>query len=171
MYDQRLPLPLGGRDPARSQRRPWYAEGRGRLRAVVLLLAVAASVGGALLSMRQPTLSVRMTVYSYDIGNVSLPVEGDGIYASSAGAIVISQTGAVVDAGGATVYRGQTALGACSMAADEKSETCRFRLGNQTLTAEDVRTATGWRRRYQDGSVVDIALPAGTAPVPFPLGR
>jgi hypothetical protein len=137
----------------------------------VLLLGVAAAVVGAMLGMRQPTVAVRMSVDSYDVGTVSLPVEGDGIYASSAGAIVISQTGQVVNAGGATVYRGQTAIGACSVAADGKSEACRFRLGGQSLTAEDVRTATGWRRRYQDGSTVDIALPAGTAPVPFPLGR
>lgn len=171
MYDQRLPLPLGGPDPARGPRRPWYAEGRGRLRALVLLLGVAASVAGALLSMRQPTIAVRMTVNSYDIGNVSLPVAGDGIYASSAGALVLSQNGQVIDAGGATVYRGQNAVGACSMAADRRTEACRFQLGTQTLSAEDVRTRTGWRRRYQDGSTVEIALPAGTAPVPFPLGR
>lgn len=172
MYDQRLPLPIGGQDPTRRYRRPWFASSRDRNRVLLLTAAVTLTVAGGLLGARQPVVSVELGKGAYTIGSIDLPAQGGGVYAGPQGAVVIDQSSAgTVRAGGSTMLHGVPAQGTCTVPAGGRSEHCSFSLGGRGLAADDARTAGGWHRIYSDGQAVDIALPAGTVPVPFPLGR
>jgi hypothetical protein len=170
-FDQRLPLPVGGRNPTRRYRRFWLATGRDRLRLAVLAVGVLAAVLGGLLGARPPELAIEQTVGYYRIGSVTLPSQGDGVYSGPDGAVVVQKGPAETLAGGSTSLRGVPMKGSCTMEADGKSERCVFTSGTHTLRATDSRTSTGWHRRYDDGQTVDMALPSGPVPVPFPIGR
>lgn len=171
MYDQRLPIPIGGKDPIRRYRRAWFVRGRDRLRLLLLALGVAAAVSGGLVGARPPVVSVRADSNAYTLGNVSLPAQGGGVYGGSQGAVVIENRLGSLSAGGATTLHGMQMRGSCALDFDRRGELCRFQLGDRSLLAQDTRTQDGWHRRYQDGQQVDIALPDGTVPVPFALGR
>jgi hypothetical protein len=172
MYEQRLPLPIGGRDPFRRYGRLWFASGRDRLRALLLTMGVCAAVAGGIVGSQTPAVAVRADANAYSLGSIHLPAQSPGVYAGAEGAVVIdrSQPG-VVQAGGSTNLHGVPMQGACALDVNGRTESCLFVLGRQTLRADDTRTSGGWRRRYQDGQQVDISLPAGTVPVPFALGR
>jgi hypothetical protein len=170
-FDQRLPLPVGGRSPIRRYRRFWFAAGRDRLRLVVLTVGVIAAVLGGVFGTRQPTVAVEMTGQYYEIGSISLTTRGDGVYAGADGAVVIEQGRGETVAGGSTTLHGVPMKGSCTMPSSGDGEKCRFDLGGRSLRATDTRTATGWHRRYQDGRTVDIALPGDAVPVPFAIGR
>jgi hypothetical protein len=166
-YDQRLPLPLGDRNPIRRYGRLWFVSGRDRFRALLLAVGVTAAVSGGLLGARTPEVSVTANNEAYSLGTIRLPAQGNGIYSGPQGAVVIQEQ----RAGASTTLHGLTVLGTCTLDPNGRSESCYFQLGNQALRATDQRTPTGWHRRYQDGQELDIALPNGTVPVPFPLGR
>lgn len=170
-YDQRLPLPPLAPTPLRRYGRFWSASGRDRIRVLFLLAGVAAAVAGGLLGTRQPVVSVQLDSQYYRLGSISLPQQGEGVYAGPEAAIVIQQSPAEVDAGGSTSLHGAPTRGGCAMAPDGHDEQCRFQIGDRTLQAADTRTAGGWHRHYGDGQTVDIDLPKGPVPVPFPIGR
>jgi hypothetical protein len=170
-YDQRLPLPPLGPTPMRRYRRFWFASGRDRIRVLLLALGVAAAVAGGLLGVRQPVVNVQLDAQYYRVGSITLPEQGDGVYAGPEGAIVIQQSDVAVSAGGSTSLRGAPTRGSCVMAGDGRREHCQFQIGDRAVGADDTRTTGGWRRRYQDGQTIDIGLPRGPVPVPFPIGR
>lgn len=170
-FDQRLPLPVGGSNPIRRYRRFWFATGRDRLRLAVLAVGVLAAALGGLLGARPPEVAIELNAGYYRIGSITLPSQGDGVYSGPGGAVVIQKGPAATVAGGSTSLRGAPTKASCTMEADGKSERCVFALGNHTFQATDTRTSTGWHRRYDDGQTVDMALPSGPVPVPFPIGR
>ena len=172
MYDQRLPLPIGGQDPTRRYRRPWFASPRDRNRVLVLVAAVALTVAGGLLGAHQPVVTVELRPGMYTIGSIHLAAQGGGVYAGTQGAVVIDESPAgSVRAGGSTMLHGAPTQGSCTVASGGRTEHCDFSLDGRALHADDARTTGGWHRVYSDGQTVDIALPSGTVPVPFPLGR
>lgn len=170
-FDQRLPLPVGGRSPIRRYRRFWFATGRDRLRLAVLAVGVVAAALGGVFGTRPPVVAVAMTSQYYQVGSISLPTQGEGVYAGPGGAVVIEAGPQATLAGGSTSLHGVPMKGSCTMDANGQREDCQFHLGDRALQATDTRTTTGWHRRYQDGQTVDMALPNGSVPVPFAVGR
>lgn len=170
-FDQRLPIPVGGRSPIRRYRRFWFATGRDRLRLAVLAVGILAAVLGGVFGTRPPVVAVEMTDEYYQIGSTSLATQGDGVYAGTGGAVVIEPGPDTTLAGGSTSLHGVPMRGSCTMQTSGSREDCEFKLGDQALRATDTRTSTGWHRRYQDGQTVDMALPNGPVPVPFAIGR
>jgi hypothetical protein len=171
-YEQRLPLPIGGRDPFRRYGRLWFVSGRDRLRILLLTAGVIAAAAGGLVGSQTPAVAVSADNNAYSLGSIHLPAQSPGIYAGPEGAVVIEQPQpGVIQAGGSTNLHGVPMLGTCAVDPGDRTESCLFSIAGQTLRADDIRTNNGWRRRYQDGQEVDISLPAGTVPVPFALGR
>jgi hypothetical protein len=170
-FDQRLPLPVGGRNPIRRYRRLWFAAGRDRLRLAVLGVGVIAAALGGYFGTRPPLIEVAMTDQYYQVGSITLPSRGKDTYQGPEGAVVVEVGKKTTTAGAATNLHGVPMRGSCTMRTDGSSEHCQFRLGDQVLTATDTRTSAGWHRRYQDGQTVDLGLPAGPVPVPFAIGR
>jgi hypothetical protein len=80
-------------------------------------------------------------------------------------------------AGAVMIWKGLATTGQCVLhvIGRSASETCEFTTGADQVASVDIFdfAAGVWRRHYQDGIDVTIAVPAGTEliPIPFPLGR
>ncbi len=163
---QRLPLPVGSPHPVRRPRRQRPAPSR-----ALAALGLLAAGAGALLGALPPPLSAGLENHAYQVGGVSLPARGGGVYAGPQGAMVLIVEPTVVRAGASTEFAGQPMIGSCAMIRGARAEHCRFWLGSQRLEASDRLQGNAWLRTYSDGEQVRIALVGGPVPVPFPLGR
>lgn len=168
MNDQRLPLPLGGRFPARRLARVF----RGRLGRLPLLSlgGLVAGLAGAVLAIQPPATRVALDGDGYHVGPAVLGSRGGGVYAGEAGAVVIVEGPTLTRAGASTHVDGVPATGRCELAG--RSERCSFVLAGRRLDAIDRLRDGGWDRSYGDGRTARIELAGGRpVPVPFPLGR
>jgi hypothetical protein len=149
--------------------------------APLLALGLMAAAGGVWLSTPSGFQAGRDQA-GVHVGELTLSralqtAAGTEIFTGRATLVITAAAG--VSRGGAVMtWNGVPATGRCVLVqgvSAEARETCDFTLGAIRLTAVDrfdpvMRT---WRRRYDDGDEITIALPAGASliPIPFPLGR
>lgn len=163
---QRLPLPVGSPHPVRRLRRVPRLAGRGGT--VRVLVGLVATAAGGLLGALPPAVTVAVDRAGYHVADVTLPPRGAGIYAGPEGAVVVAGPRAA----GSTTLHGARMVGSCELAPGGRRERCRFEIGGRQVTADDMLDGGGWTRRYDDGQVVRIALPARQpVPVPIAIGR
>lgn len=125
---------------------------------------------GALLSAAPPYVLVAVDPSAYSIAGVRLKAIGTGEYTGPGGAVVVTKDGRRVRAAGSTVLNGRRMAGHCTETPRAGVEDCTFEVDGQTVVAVDSRTPYGWRRRYQDGRVVDLVVVGGDVPVPVAVG-
>lgn len=146
-----------------------------RVRLHVLLTAagVIAAVAGAAVSAAPTPVEVRMTADAYEIGGSQLAATEPGVYRGPDGAaVVMEHVDGATRAGASAGLDGAHMTGACTLPDGARAETCRFTLAGRALAAVDTWTGHGWRRRYDDGRRVDIAVTGGRpVPVPIAVGR
>jgi hypothetical protein len=123
------------------------------------------------LGSAEPQVEVGLDGAGYHVGGELLAPRGGGVYQSADGvALVVESREGMTVAGASTRLEGRPMTGRCEVVGAH--QTCRFALGELSLTAEDERTPYGWHRRYSDGRTVAIRLTgARDLPVPFALGH
>ena len=168
-------VPLGPVDSRHAVRRHWLRRlrrPRGHRADVVMAIAGLSLAGlGALVSAAPPHVLVTVDRSAYSIAGSRLEATGTGVYTGPGGAIVVTRDGGRVRGAGSTVLNGRPMAGRCTEAPEGDSERCTFTVDGQTVVAVDTRTPYGWRRRYQDGQVVDLIVVGGDVPVPVAVGR
>ena len=145
-----------------------------RRRRIARLAAVLGSLGcagaGTLLLLSPPQVGVELTAAAYRVGGATLVRVGADAYRGAGALVLRAQPDGTVLAAGDAVRGGLGVSGSCLEDADRHEERCVFDLGGRGLGAVDVWHSGGWRRRYDDGQVVDITG-AAPVPVPFAVGR
>lgn len=179
---QTLPIPIGGMAPVWAARRP--SPGRRLLRAlptVMLAMGSAAAATGVLLVGLRGPVAVYAAAGSLHVGGSVLTLlrststatlyDGDAAY-------LLTETGGATVAEAAWTAGGDHRSGSCMMRREGTLlvATCRFVADGRTTTAVDSYEVAGggsWRRTYDDGQQVSIAVPDGATvvPVAFPVGR
>lgn len=150
-----------------ERRRRW---GRLAARGLMALMAVGTGVAGVVLTLAPARVLVRMTASEYQVGDASLRLVAAGEYQGDGALVVRRQSDGTLLAVGDAIHAGVHVSGECLEDADHRAERCVLDVGGQGLGALDTWTSGGWRRRYDDGLVVDITE-ASPAPVPFLVGR
>lgn len=148
-------------------RRRWWPASR---RWLVVLVALGSAVAGVLLALTPPQVAVRLTASEYRVGAATLRRVGAQEYRGDGALVLRREADGTVLAAGDAVAGGAHVSGSCLEDADRRAERCVFDVGGRGLGALDVWRASGWRRRYDDGQVVDIEA-GSPAPVPFAVGR
>ncbi|HKF77242.1 MAG TPA: hypothetical protein VKF59_13955 [Candidatus Dormibacteraeota bacterium] len=169
-------VPLGAADSPHAVRRGGRSgrpSGGQRLPLALAAVGVAAAVGGLVLYATPADFVVRVDAGGYHLAGEDLVSRGGGVFLSASGtALVVERRPERVLAAGSAELNGQPASGRCEEAAGSGQATCEFTVAGRSFTAADVRTATGWSRRYSDGETISIRVDGdGDTPVPFPLGR
>ena len=144
--------------------------GRGFARLAAALGALGCAGAGTLLMLSPPQVPVELTASAYRVGGATLVRVGADVYRGAGALVLRAQADGTVLAAGDAVSGGVGVSGSCLEDADRRAERCVFDLGGRSLGAMDVWRPGGWRRRYDDGEVVDIAT-ASAVPVPFAVGR
>lgn len=178
---QTLPVPLGGLAPAHRHTTALRRTLRRHRSAPIVALGLVAAAGGVWLSTPSGFQAGRdqagVQVGELTLSRTRQTAAGTEIFTGRATLVITTAAG--VSRGGAVMtWNGVPATGRCVLVhgvSAATSETCDFTMGARRLTAVDrfdpaIRT---WRRRYDDGDEITIALPAGASliPLPFPLGR
>lgn len=160
----------GGDPGVTHQLRPRRHRVRAGTRWLVAVLALGSAVAGALLALAPPQVRVQLTASMYRIGAASLPRVGVDEYRGDGAFVLRTQADGTVIAAGDAVAGGAHISGSCLEDADRRAERCVFDVDGRGLAALDTWRSGGWRRRYDDGRVVDIEA-TSAAPVPFAVGR
>lgn len=168
-------IPLGPVDRSHATRRhpppiPLFNLAR-QWHILAAAAGLLAAVAGAMLGGGTPEFSVRADAGVYRIGSLSLPASGGDSYTGPAGAVVVLRKATEIESAGSTTIRGQHMIGHCIYVLGSDHESCLFVLGMATVTATDMRTPSGWVRRYSDDSVVRIDTGGRPTPIPFAIGR
>lgn len=171
--NQNLPIGAVTSPHAVRLRRTPSTGARLRLHVVLTLAGVAAAAAGAVVTLTPGPVSVRAGADAYEIGGSRLEATAPGIYEGSDGAaMVVVHADGTTRAGASVGLDGSHMTGVCTLVDGARTETCRFMLGDQALTAVDSWTGTGWDRRYDDGRHVTITVTSGVpVPVPIAVGR
>lgn len=169
-------VPLGAADSPHAVRRGgrWAgASGGQRLPLALAAVGVVAAAGGLALYAAPVDVAVRVDATGYHVAGEDLVGRGGGVFLSASGtALVVERRPDRVLAAGSAELDGRPVSGRCEEAAGSRRAACEFTIAGRSLTAADVRTATGWSRRYSDGKTVAIRVDGDRdTPVPFPLGR
>jgi hypothetical protein len=169
-------LPIGAvtsPHAVRSRRTPSAGLRHLRPHVVLMLAGVAAAVAGAVVSAAPGPVTVRASAGAYEIGGSRLEATAPGVYQGPGGAaVVIVHAQGATRAGASADLDGAHMTGACTMPDGSRTESCRFTLNGRQLSAVDTWMGGGWRRRYDDGRIVDITVDGGEPiPVPVAAGR
>ena len=186
--NQRLPIPVGAKYAQRQRVRAfrlrslrppgfnrwWLAAGLGLMAAGVgaaistqpLTIAVSLQPQAC-----QPSACTSFQIQGFSLDHTGTDVQGDAVYQSGYGVMLVSQTAAETRTSGSTTLNGADMTGACSWPSGSARASCNFRIGSRQLTATDTRTSSGWERHYSDGKEVRIDFPGASFPVPFAFGE
>jgi hypothetical protein len=187
--NQRLPIPVGAKYAQRARIRAFrlhtlnfnrYVFNRYFLLAAIGLVA---AIGGALLNTQPPTFKVALSPANctppactdFQIQNLTLKhsqdAQGNDVYMSEYGAMVVASSPGAIRTGGSTRLNGQDMTGTCLYELNAPAAHCTLSIGQHTPTSVDTKTATGWDRHYNDGHDVKIDWPHALFPVPFAFGE
>jgi hypothetical protein len=175
--NQRLPIPVGAKYAQRSRGRIFRIRSLHINRYFLLaLIGLLGALAGALISTQPPAFPVSLTasgdlqIQGFTLTH-SRASNGDDVYQSQYGAMVVAQSGGQVRTGGSTTLNGRNMTGNCIYQTSTSTARCLFSIDSRSLTAIDTKTATGWDRRYDDGKAVKIDWPNPLFPLPFALGE
>ncbi|GAC1328972.1 MAG: hypothetical protein NVSMB17_04890 [Candidatus Dormibacteria bacterium] len=173
MTHKLLPLPLGGHAPRGSSVRFWHQyKFRYRLESLALLCGLALAAAGAWMGLHPEPIRVRVDVRGYHVGKTVIAAV-DGARYNGDVAIAIRREDGQVRAAAAGLLAGREMQGLCVMASGAGAEECIFIVDRRSFQAHDSLGHSGWNRRYDDGTEVEIELAdlANPVPVPLPLGH
>ena len=180
---QRLPIPVGAKHAQRRRDRIFRLRSLNFNRYFLLAcIGLLGALAGALISTQPLTVTAGLTsrgdlqIQSFTLAH-SIDSQGNDVYVSAYGAMVLSCTpsllcpGGLIRTGGSTTLNGQDMTGTCTYLSGAPSASCSFTLGGVHLTSTDTRSATGWDRHYSDGKEVKINWANPAFPLPFALGE
>ena len=169
---QQLPIPVALEPGDRYQPPMWrHSWRRSRWPMLMVGAGLAAALAGGALSVIPGSATVRLDGRGYQLGSLHLASAGPGSYSSQQASLVINSAGPATVAGLSSRVRGEPMTGRCVLEAARSKEQCTFVIGSRTSSSVDVRTSSGWHRRYSDGRQVEIRTEGSDAiPVPFPVG-
>lgn len=180
---QYLALPLGDLAPAHRELNRWVRAWRRHSPSALTAAGCVLAAAGLLVALLPRPIQAYATPSELHIAGVTLEreasqhVPGYTLYGGDA-SVLLSGLAPSARATAAATIGGRRTTGSCAPATSSRTgaaERCTFHAGAAVLTSLDTfdRIDRTWSRRYSDGRVVTISVPAGQAaiPLPLPLGR
>ena len=160
----------GGERGVGHRLRPRRHRVRAAWRWLAPVVALGSALAGVALALTPPQVRVELTASEYRVGAARLPRVGVNEYRGDGAFVLRPQPDGTIVAAGDAVAGDAHVSGSCLEDADRRAERCVFDVGGRGLGALDTWSSGAWRRRYDDGQVVDIQA-SSPAPVPFAVGR